>query len=193
MSGCSTCSYVSPEGVSCEQDSTTGSLCFWHDPEIDKRDIDLKERLEQLAQSGASLHGLLLKDADLEDINLVKRGSETGYDLSHSDLYHARLKGAHLFNLKLQNGSLMKADLSEANLHLCSFEDTNLLGIKWGKARIDGMTVGDQISQERKAVAAHKENDIAKAIDNFEQSEEIYRDLRKLAETQGLFEEAGEI
>ncbi|WP_419905603.1 ion channel [Kiloniella sp.] len=191
MSDNNLCSYVSPEGIPCRQEAEDSGKCFWHDPSIDKRDHSLSKELEQLARSGASLHGLLLKEADLKEVNLVKRGSDTGYDLSYSDLYHAHLNGAHLFNLKLQNGSLMKANLAEANLHLCSFENTNLLGVKWGKARIDGMRVGQQISQERKAEQAYQKGDLPKAIDNFEQSEEIYRDLRKLAETQGLFEEAG--
>ncbi len=192
MSGNSTCSYISPAGIPCQEAlESSGQCCFWHDPSIDKHGPPLGDRLEQLARSGASLHGLLLKDADLRDVNLVNRGSDTGFDLSYSDLYHAHLNGAHLFNLKLQGGSLMKANLSEANLHLCSFENTNLLGIRWGKARIDGMKIGEKISQEFKAERAYKEKDSPKAIDNFEQSEEIYRDLRKLAERQGLFEQAG--
>lgn len=186
-----TCSYISPEGISCQQAAADNGQCFWHDPTIDKHNLPIKDKLEQLARSGASLHGLLLKDADLKDVNLVNHGSDTGYDLSYSDLYRAQLKGAHLFHLKLQSGSLMKSDLSDANLHLCSFENTNLLGVRWGSARMDGMIVGDRILQEGKALEAEEKGNMPKAIDNFEQSQEIYRDLRKLAETQGLFEDAG--
>ncbi|MEH6630878.1 MAG: ion channel [Halopseudomonas aestusnigri] len=186
-----TCSYISPEGIPCLEYAESNGQCFWHDPNIDKHDLSLKDKLEQLARSEASLHGLLLKDANLEDVNLVNLGSDTGFDLSYSDFYHANLKGAHLFNLKLQSGSLMKADLSEANLHLCSFDDTNLLGIRWGNARIDGMIIGKKILQESKALKADKQNDQTTAIDNFEQAEEVYRDLRKLSETQGLFEMSG--
>lgn len=192
MSSNETCSYISPDGPTCSHvaDSVSG-LCFWHDPAIDKNGEPLKKQMEELARSGACLHGLQLQGADLEDVDLVNRGCNEGFDLSYSDFYHAHLKGAHLFGLKLQHGSLMKADLSEANLHCCDFEDTNLLGVKWYNARIDSMHIGKQLLQERIAFKERRRRQNAEAVDNFEQCEEIYRDLRKAAETQGLFEMGG--
>lgn len=191
MSAGKTCSYVSPEGLACQQEASADGLCFWHDPAADKSGPSVKEDLEMLARSGAMLQGLHLKGADLEDVDLVNRGSHVGYDLSHSDLYHANLRRAHLFNLKLVGGSLMKADLSEANVHCCNFENTNLLGVKWYNARIDSMCLGHQLLQERVAFTERRKRNNAAAVDNFEQCEEIYRDLRKAAETQGLFEMGG--
>ncbi len=85
----------------------------------------------------------------------------------------------------------MKANVSDANLHCCDFTGTNLLGIKWQGARIDGMEIGKRLMQEELAHKAGRWQKLKTALDNFEQCEEIYRDLRKAAEQQGLFEMGG--
>lgn len=58
---------------------------------------NVRGELEDLARSGASLAGFQLAHANLRDINLNRRGTKKGYDLSNADLFHADLLGAHLF------------------------------------------------------------------------------------------------
>ena len=185
-----TCRFCSNEGEQCQEFDMGSGYCFWHDEKFDKSGLELAEKLERFAKKGGLLKGLKLKRANLEGLNLVKHGAG-GYDLSGSDFYRANLHGAHLFNTIIRDGSLMKADLRDANLHCCKLENTNLLGIKLMGARIDNICVGPRIRQEQEARSADIAHDKVRAMDYYEQSEEIYRDLRKAAEYQGLFELAG--
>ena len=189
------CLYISPDGRQCQQiiglHSNQDDLCFWHNAHEIKTDSDLPEKLQELAKSGISLVGYSLKRADLTELNLVNHNSKIGYDLSHSDLYHAKLCGAHLFHIDLHGASLMKADLSHANLHCANLEDCNLLGVKLTNARIENVTWGKQILQEKNAEKACHEGNRDEMRDCLEQAEEIYRNLRKAAENQGLFETSG--
>ena len=191
MSELSKCKYVTPNGESCPNTNMGAGYCFWHDPKFDKSNMDLKDKLEDYAKEGGFLHGLKLKRANLAGLNLVLRGQPQGYDLSGSDFYRANLTSAHLFNLTLKDGSLMKANMEGANLHCCNFEHTNLLGVKLEGARIDNINVGVNLQQEEDGRTAERNGNLDIALDNFEQSEEIYRDLRKAAEQQGLFELSG--
>ncbi len=185
------CKYHTDDGLACQEIDMGNGFCFWHDETFDKSGLELKDKLERYAKKGGLLRGLKLKRANLSGLNLVKRGNKTGYDLSNSDFYRANLQNAHLFNTKLENGSLMKADLREANLHCCKIANTNLLGTKLMGARIDNLNIGDRILQEQQADQALSNDNTDIALDYHEQSEEIYRDLRKAAEHQGLFELAG--
>ncbi|CAM4152372.1 ion channel [Pseudoalteromonas byunsanensis] len=185
------CQYKSPDGHQCQEIDMGSGLCFWHDAKFDKSGLELTQKLERYAKRGGLLHGLELKRANLEGLNLVKFGDHTGYDLSYCNFYRANLQGAHLFNNTIRHASLMKADLREANLHCCHLEGTNLLGIKLNNTRIDNLYLGDKLLQEQQAFSALKEKRIDDANDLFLQSEEIYRSLRKGAEQQGLFEMAG--
>lgn len=186
------CKYRSQDGEPCTENDLGSGYCFWHDPHVDKSGMNLAERLEAHIRRGGTSKGLKLKRVNLAGINLVNRSSKHGFDLSECDLYRANLKGAHLFNLTLKNGSLMKANLNEANLHCADLQGTNLLGTKLEGARIDNIDVGDKLLQEGIALKKRKEHDTEAAEDNFEQSEEIYRNLRKRAEDQGLFQLAGQ-
>ncbi|GGI70428.1 ion channel [Shewanella gelidii] len=185
------CCYHEDEGFSCSEPAGDSGLCYWHDPRITKNRPDDAKRLEAYAQSGGMMRGLALKRANLAGIDLVKHHSKTGYDMSFCELYRADLNGSHLFNLNLENASLMKADLREANIHCANLLNCNLLGAKWRGARIENIKLGQRIKQENLAIQARQvgERDIAK--DYFEQAEEIYRDLRKAAEKEGLFTFAG--
>ncbi len=185
------CKFTSLEGEACTENDLGAGYCFWHDPHVDKSGMNLSERLESHVRRGGMTKGLKLKRVNLQGINLVNRNAKTGFDLSECDLYRANLKGAHLFNFTLRNGSLMKANLCDANLHCADLEGTNLLGTKLIGARIDNVSTGDKLLQEGIALQKYKEKDIESAMDNFEQSEEIYRNLRKRAEDQGLFQLAG--
>lgn len=186
------CKYVSQDGEACCESDLGSGYCFWHDPHVDKSGMNLAERLEAHVRKGGTTKGLKLKRVNLSGINLVNRNGKEGFNLSECDLYRANLKGAHLFNLKLQNGSLMKANLTDSNLHCANLEGTNLLGTKLEGSRIDNIQIGDELLQEKIALQKKKDNDKEAADDNFEQSEEIYRNLRKRAEDQGLFQLAGQ-
>lgn len=186
-----TCQYRSKQGEQCQEEPLSSGLCFWHDPDVDKNHVDLAQKLEAHVRAGKLSKGLRLQRCDLKNINLVDSFGD-GYDLSESDLYRADLQGAHLFNLRLRDGSLMKANLHSANLHHTKLENTNLLGIRLKQTRVDNIVVGEQIRQEKLAYRYQEQRNNEKALDNFEQSEEIYRNLRKSAEDQGLYKLVGE-
>ncbi len=192
MSESARCHYRSSEGTPCENEIEEDGLCFWHSSSVDKKGMMLKEKLEVYAQSGGLLQGLQLKHANLEGINLVCHGLKNGYDLSGSDLYRANLRGAHLFNVTLDHGSLMKADLSGANLHFGKFRETNMLGVNLEGSKIDHIDIGRKLSQEIQGAHAQSNGSTTEAIDLYEQAEEIFRNLRKSAEQQGLYALGGD-
>lgn len=185
------CQFQASDGRHCQEQATDSGFCFWHDPLISKDGMHLTKELEAYARGGGVTQGLRLSRADLHDVNLVNSGSQIGYDFSGSDLYRANLKGAHMFNLNLCEGSLMKANLSEANLHCAKLIDCNLLGIRCHNTRIENIEIGDVILQERQGRQSEREGDMEQAIDYYEQAEEIYRDMRKASEQEGIFSLSG--
>ncbi|MCV2885287.1 ion channel [Aestuariibacter sp. AA17] len=186
------CRFVSLKNTQCPLEDLGNGYCFWHDPHVDKSNMDLSKKLESHIKNGGYSIGLQLKKANLEGIDLVNTGEKQGFDLSESDLYRAKLRGAHLFNVTLSNGSLMKADLREANLHCAHLNYTNLLGTRWQDARLDNLEVGDELIQESLGRQYRKQGRVTEAMDQFEQSEEVYRQLKRCAEDQGLFVLAGQ-
>ncbi|MFT5705245.1 MAG: hypothetical protein ACI8SK_001200 [Shewanella sp.] len=188
----STCCYHEEEGFSCNEPAEPSGLCYWHDPKIVKNNPDDVKKLETFARNGGMLRGLALKRAVLPGIDLVRHHQKVGFDMTHAELYRADLQGAHLFNLNLQNASLMKADLRDSNVHFANLIGSNLLGIKWNGAKIENINTGKRIKQEILALEAERLGEREIANDYFEQAEEIYRDLRKAAEREGLFAMSGE-
>ncbi|MBT4044247.1 MAG: hypothetical protein HOK21_03255 [Rhodospirillaceae bacterium] len=166
-------------------------LCFWHDPDCDKSGPNIRQDLEDVARSGASLSGFRLARADLRDINLNRGGSKEGYDLSKADLYRADLRGAHLFQANLTDASLMKAHLEEANLNHSILRGANLLGVVLGNAKTEHADWGQKIRQHHEADAARAAGERAAEISSCTEAEEIYRNLRKQSESTGHFETAG--
>lgn len=191
MPSATQCEYQNTDGSRCNNRVHNSVRCYWHDPAVDKSSENVKEKLENYATSDGYMKGLQLQRAQLEGLDLVRHGQKIGYDLSGSDFYRAKLRGAHFFNITLENGSLMKADLRDANLHFGHFSDSNLLGIQLDGSKIDHIDVGIMIPQERLAHEANRAGEFEKAIDLYEQAEEIYRTLRKAAEDQGLFSLGG--
>jgi len=169
-------------------DSKAISDNIWQNPARDKI-ADIKAELELRAQSKQPMEGFSLAKEDLAELNLVNRTSRHGYQLTNSDLYRANLENAHLFMIDLSGSSLMKANLANANLHYANLEGCNLLGVNLTGAKIEHTNWGKYITQEAQAKkASSRENQ----IDLYQQAEEIYRNLRQTAETQGLFEFAGQ-
>lgn len=160
----------------------------WQKGEMVEHD-DLKTLLEQRANTDEPMSKFSLVKANLSGINLVKKASKTGYQLTDSDLYRADLTHAHCFKLDLSGSSLMKADFSFANLHCANLSNCNLLGAIFKGAKLENVTWGEQIMQEQQAAEAQ---DLAVAKDYYEQAEEVYRNLRMVTEKQGLFEQAGQ-
>ena len=185
------CKYTSTDGESCTGSDLGNGFCFWHDKAIDKSNMDLAERLESYASGGGLLQGISLKRANLKNVNLVIPGSANGYDMRGADLYRANLENAHLFNINLEGASLMKANLNHSNIHCARLHNTNLLGTKLQGAKIDNIKIGSHVQQEAIAREADKNHDLVKAKDFYEQSEEIYRNLRKTAEGDGIYTLAG--
>ncbi|BDM65616.1 hypothetical protein NFHSH190041_30680 [Shewanella sp. NFH-SH190041] len=186
------CCYQEIEGHCCNEPAGPSGLCYWHDPAIIKNHPDDREKFEQFARNGGMLRGVSLRRANFEGIDLVKHHSKTSFDMSHADLYRANLSGAHMFNLRLAQANLMKADLRDANLHRAGLHSANLLGIKWNGAKIENIQVGHELKQEQMAHEAERLGETEIARDYFEQAEEIYRDLRKAAEREGLFGMSGQ-
>jgi ion channel/pentapeptide repeat protein len=150
---------------------------------------NVKTLLEQRANTGQPMSKFSLVKANLSGINLVKKASKTGYQMTGSDLYHADFTHAHCFKLDLSGSSLMKADFSFANLHCANLTNCNLLGATFKGAKLENVIWGKQIMQERQAAETQ---DLALAKDYYEQAEEVYRNLRMITEKQGLFEQAGQ-
>ncbi|MFL7024777.1 pentapeptide repeat-containing protein [Enterovibrio norvegicus] len=188
-----TCQYLDPDGKThaCSGAAGESGFCFWHDENQPKDQEDIKEQLEAYAKQGGQLRGIIVKRADLKDVNLVRHGPGGGYDLSYANFYRSNMTNAHLFNAKFDNGSLMKADLHDANIHCASFINCNLLGVKLTDTKIDNIKIGTLLQQESEGRVAERKGDLEKALDLYEQSEEIYRDLRKASEAQGIFTMAG--
>jgi hypothetical protein len=187
----SSCQYEDHQGNHCPSEAGSNGYCYWHDESICKNNPADKKELEQFVRAHQHAQGLSLKRAELSDIHLVNHNHKQGFDLSYSDLYRANLSGAHLFNINLSHASLMKADLRHANLHCANLKGCNLLGVKWQRAKIENMDIGESLLQEELAHKALKRNDHELALDYLQQAEEIYRDLRKAAEHEGIFTMAG--
>jgi hypothetical protein len=188
-----TCYYCDPEGQYCPNTCINSDFCYWHNASIDKTQEDIKLKLENYAKSGGFLRGIILKKAPLIGVDLVHHHSKEGYDFSYADFYRANLHSAHLFNCTLNNASLMKADLRDANLHRAKLHNANLLGVRWQGSKIEKIQLGDKLLQQQKAKQAYKNNNIVAATDYLEQAEEIYRDLRKHSEQEGMFTLSGEL
>lgn len=159
----------------------------WQNGEA-KRLPDVKTALEHRAASDKLMLNFDLARTDLSGIDLVNRGHHHGFKLHNADLYRCDLHDAHCFQLDLSGSSLMKANLTGANLHCANLNQCNLLGACFEKAKIEHVNWGEKLVQE---IEAGQVEGKSERNDLYQQAEEIYRHLRKVAELQGLFETAG--
>lgn len=193
----SPCQYQDPEKekpshFSCDEQANDSGYCYWHDKNIDKTGPEVKSLLEQYAQNGGLLRGIFLTRANLDDVDLVNHNQKIGYDFSYADFYHASIIGGHLFNIKLKDASIMKADLRDANLNCANLENANMLGVKWTGSKFENIKFGKKIKQELAAKKAQQQKNQRESLDFLEQAEEIYRDLRKHSEREGIFTLSGD-
>ena len=188
-----TCHYVNHLGECCHEPihSPDSKFCYWHDHETDKSASDTAAKLEEYARAGGMMHGICLKFANLENLNLVKMDGRHGFDLTGADLYRANLQSAHLYNIILIRANLMKVNLAHANLHCAHLEESNLLGVKFHETKIEHIKTGRKIIQENRAKELEAQGEYQQARDHYEQAEEVYRNLRKASENQGIFNLAG--
>ncbi len=190
------CQYQDPDSTKqqaycCQGEANSSGYCYWHDKDIDKSGTDVKQHLEEYAQGGGMLRGIILSRAQLQGVDLVNNHKKIGYDFSYADFYHANLKSGHLFNINMQHASIMKADLRDANLNCANLEGTNMLGVKWTGSKFENVKIGKKLKQETLAKHELKQSNQQASVDYLEQAEEIYRDLRKHAEHEGIFTLSG--
>ncbi len=178
-----TCSFRCENGKACGEPVEEGEFCKWHDSIQLRTDPALKLNLQERAKTIKNMYGYQLSRADLRDIDLINHGEREGYKLTHSDLYRADARGAHMFRLDLSNSSLMKANLKGANLHCANLTNTNLLGTILDKSRLDGVIWGDKVQQER---TAEQTTDPEEKQHLYHEAEEVYRNLRTAHDDQGL-------
>ncbi len=149
---------------------------------------EVKKALETRAKTGIPMEGFNLARTNLAGIDLVDRKDHKGFQLKNSDFYRADLTKAHCYRLDFSGSSLMKANFTGANLHCANLSGCNLLGAVFAKAKIEHIDWGEKLFQESEA---EKSTDLEEKHDFYQQAEEIYRHLRKVAEAQGLFDTAG--
>ena len=155
---------------------------------IYKNKSNVKDLLEERIQTHEPIKNFDLSQANLENVNLVNSGHHKGYEIHNCDFYKANLSYAHCFKVDFSGSSLMKVNFQGANLHFANFQNCNLLGTNFEHARLENVIWDKEIIQERAAkIAINKEE----RIDLYQQSEEIYRNLRSTCEADGLFETAG--
>ena len=155
---------------------------------LNKDKPNVKELLEQRAKTFVPIKNFKLSLANLENINLVNKGHHEGFKLNDCDFYKANFSNSHCFKVDFSGSSLMKANFSNANLHFANLQNCNLLGTNFEHARLENVIWDKDILQER---LANKSTDIQEKLDYYQQAEEIYRNLRRTCESDGLFETAG--
>lgn len=149
---------------------------------------DIKKIFEQRVKTNIPIENFNLSMADFTNINLVNTGSHEGYKIKNCDFYKTNFQNAHCFKVDFSGSSLMKADFTNANLHFANLRNCNLLGTKFKHAKLENVIWDDTLLQERYAKEAKT---FEEKLDYYQQAEEIYRNLRKITEEDGLFETAG--
>lgn len=155
---------------------------------INKNKSNVKDLLEERIQTLEPIKNFNLSNTNLENVNLVNSGHQEGYKLHNCDFYKANLSHAHCFKVDFSGSSLMKANFEGANLHFANFQNCNLLGTNFEHARLENVIWDRDILQEKKAKITLNSEE---RVDLYQQSEEIYRNLRRTCESDGLFETAG--
>lgn len=165
-------------------------LCFWHDPETDKRGDDIVTRLQHLAFKGYSLRGFQLQHANLKGLRLTPENPGQRVDLSFANLHRADLRGAHLYRVKLHRANLLKADASGANLNYADLSGANLLGTRLDRCRMERVQWGRFFHQE--LLVREKNSDTHQSDKElYGEAEEICRNVRQSYEACGLTSNAG--
>lgn len=172
------CGFVRSDGSRCPAapvDGTKG-LCFWHDADISKEDRNVRELLEEWAESGQSMEGFCLRYASIEGLKL---GNKRNRDLRGANLFRANMQGSSLHNVDLRGAQLLKTNLAGANLNEALLQDAELLGANLEGARLDRTEWGERCMNEQQAMQAKRQGDCEKALSQYKEAEEVYRSLRR--------------
>ena len=174
------CEYIGLSGRRCTgRASEHSSLCFWHNPDAEKKGEEIKLQLEEKAKNKESMEGYELSYTNLEDAYLMEA------DLSYANLGRANLKDGHLFHINLKGARLFKTNIENANLKESDLEGTDLLGANLNNASLDRANWGDKVLvNEREARKLHAKGDRKGAREKYLEAEEIYRSM-------GAFEKRG--
>ena len=185
-----TCRFVRSDGSRCPGAIVDGERgdCFWHDPDSAKDDGNVRELLEEWAESGQSMEGFSLRYAALEGLKLSNKRNR---DLRGANLFRASLQGASLYNVDLRGAELLKANLAGANLNEALLQDAELLGISLEGARLDRTEWGEHSVNERRALEAKRRGDRAQALAQYKEAEEVYRTLRRVYAARAEANQAG--
>ena len=172
------CNFVRSDGSRCPADPADGTkgLCFWHDADISKEDRNVRELLEEWADSGQSMEGFNLRYASLEGLKLSNKRNR---DLRGANLFRADMQGSSLYNVDLRGAELLKANLAGANLNEALLQDAELLGANLEGARLERTEWGDRCLNEQRAMQAKRQGDHEKALGQYREAEEVYRSLRR--------------
>lgn len=181
------CTYTDTHGKQCKHERDTETLCYWHDPEVDKSQDNVKKRLKRLIQKGQSLSGFQLAGTNLENFEFQDHTIRHGCDLSYADLYGANLKRANLSNVDLQGASLKKANLQGAQLQFTNIENANLLGTNLRRTALEQVNWGNSLLQEKQAQQASEQGNTQAMREYYRLSEEIYRGLVNTSKQLGLY------
>ena len=173
-----TCGFVRSDGSRCPGAAVDGTkgLCFWHDPDVQKDDRNVRELLEEWAESGQSMEGFSLRFAAIEGLKL---SNKRNHDLRGANLFRASLQGASMYNVDLRGTQLLKANLAGANLNEALLENAELVGVALEGARLEGTEWGERCINEQRAIQAGRQGDRGKALSQYKEAEEIYRSLRR--------------
>ncbi|MCZ6634379.1 MAG: pentapeptide repeat-containing protein [bacterium] len=182
------CEYVGPSGNQCpESVAEADTYCFWHDRDADKNGPEVKQQLEDKVKNQISLEGYELSHANLEDAWLIEA------DLSYANLSRANLKDGHLFGINLNGAQLFRTNLEHANLKEANLEDADLLGATLDDTDLERSSWGDNhvLRNHKEALTLQKHGDAEGAFAKYQESEDIYRKIRRRYEAVGLNDIAG--
>ncbi len=184
--GAGRCTFSGITGKCQEVISPGRSLCFWHDPEVDKSGQEVRASLELRAKTGLPMEGFILRGVNLDHVDLVNHDGKEPYRLINSDLSRASLSHGHLYRVDLSGSRLLKANLSYANLHRADLAGCNLLGVNLKNALLEHVHWGRRLYQEEQA-ERHPEQ----AVELYQEAEETARNIRRHCENQGMTSVAG--
>ncbi|MDP6037537.1 MAG: pentapeptide repeat-containing protein [Candidatus Latescibacteria bacterium] len=185
----SKCVYTAPDDSRCEEPAEESSkFCFWHNPDAQKNDPEIKTQLEDKARNNISLCGYQLQKANLENAYFIEA------NLTQADLTRANLENGHLFGIDLRSTNLLKANLTNANLKEANLENADLLGANLLNADLERVHwgPGNRVINHHEANALASRGDKDGASEKYLGAEEVYRSIRKCYDAAGTADVAGE-
>ncbi|MBI5636567.1 MAG: pentapeptide repeat-containing protein [Nitrospinae bacterium] len=186
-----TCKYLFRDNTPCAEPVHPGSgVCFWHDPKADKTGPEIKALIEAKHKRGDKLEGVVLKDAQLEQVKLSRA------NLYAANFKWANLKNAHLYGADLTHAALFKTALDGANMKEAKLRDAELLGATLEYTKLDFIGFGGEdgytVKNETEGEAHEKRGETDQAHAKYFEAEEIYRAIKLNLKNRGMGFEAGE-